>query len=235
MPMNSQENKQKRESHRDLKQANQKPPGQIRKQDHRAKNPARRILLMFFHPATHKSRINIAMFDAVKEEEGITARNMYDLYPDFQIEIEEEQALLRQHDLIIWQHPFYWYNAPSLLKEWMDLVLEHNFAYGMKGHALDGKQVMTALTTGGQKEAYEPDGAGRFSIPELLLPFRLSCQLCRMNYLPPWVVHGTHLLNQNDIKRLAQDYKQALGKLRYADLKVDKPEGHSYMNTLLKS
>ena len=36
---------------------------------------------------------------------------------------------------IVFQHPFYWYSTPAILKEWQDLVLEHGWAYGAGGTA----------------------------------------------------------------------------------------------------
>ena len=61
--------------------------------------------------------------------EGVTVNNLYEKYPDFFIDVPEEQRLLLENDIIIWHHPFYWYSAPAILKEWMDLVLQHGFAY----------------------------------------------------------------------------------------------------------
>jgi glutathione-regulated potassium-efflux system ancillary protein KefG len=146
--------------------------------------------------------------------DGVLLRHMYDLYPDFHIDIATEQELLQKHDLIIWQHPFYWYSSPSLLKEWIDLVLEHGFAYGREGRALEGKRIMSAISTGGSKEAYLPEGRNRYSIRQLLAPFEQTVRLCRMEYLPPFVVHGTHLLEEQGILRAAGEYEQVISVLR---------------------
>ena len=43
------------------------------------------------------------------------------------------QVALVAADTIVFQFPFYWYSVPPLLKEWIDLVLEHGFAYGLEG------------------------------------------------------------------------------------------------------
>ena len=64
---------------------------------------------------------------------GVTFHDLYELYPDFDVQVEQEQELLISHDMIILQHPFYWYSCPPLLKQWIDLVLEHGWAYGKEG------------------------------------------------------------------------------------------------------
>ena len=69
----------------------------------------------------------------------ITFHDLYEKYPDFNIDIENEKKLLADHQIIIWHHPFYWYSAPPLLKQWIDLVLEFGWAYGPGGDALEGK------------------------------------------------------------------------------------------------
>ncbi|MCF8368175.1 MAG: NAD(P)H-dependent oxidoreductase [Bacteroidales bacterium] len=67
-----------------------------------------KILILFAHPVLHKSRINNKMIELVKDIEGITFHNLYDQYPDFNINIQREQQLLLEHDIIVWHHPFYW-------------------------------------------------------------------------------------------------------------------------------
>jgi len=148
--------------------------------------PKNKIVILVFHPLLHKSRVNRALLNAVEGLGGVSCRYMYDLYPDFQIDIKEEQEVLLQNDIIVWQHPLYWYSSPSLLKEWLDLVLEHGFAYGSSGRALAGKRVMSAISSGGRRETYGSPAGVRFSIRQLLAPFEQTVKLCRMEYLPPF-------------------------------------------------
>ena len=118
----------------------------------------KKILILFAHPAFQKSLINKTLIEAIKNLEGVTINNLYEKYPDFFIDVPVEQKLLTEHDIIIWHHPFYWYSAPALIKEWMDLVLQHGFAYGTHGRALEGKWAMSCISTGGRKEVYSADG-----------------------------------------------------------------------------
>lgn len=192
-----------------------------------------RIVILAFHPLIHKSRITRALLKAVEGTEGITIRMMYDLYPDFQVDVKQEQEVLMQHEIIVWQHPLYWYSCPSLLKEWLDLVLEHGVAYGREGRLLEGKRVMSAISTGGRKETYGSEVGVRFTIRQLLAPFEQTVRLCRMQYLPPFVTHGTHLLQAEQISRAAQEYRRALELLRDGALPERELEQKEYMNELI--
>lgn len=193
----------------------------------------KKIAILFFHPLSHKSRINSVLLQSVKDMEGITIKHMYDQYPDFHIDVKAEQRLLLEHDIIVWQHPFYWYSSPSLLKEWIDLVLEHGFAYGSTGRALEGKQIMTAITTGGRKEAYLAEDNKRYSIRQLLAPFEQTVHLCRMEYLPPFVVHGTHLLEKVDVFKAGSEYRTILQALQEGLFNKDEILKREYINELI--
>ncbi|MBD1866537.1 NAD(P)H-dependent oxidoreductase [Cyanobacteria bacterium FACHB-471] len=173
------------------------------------------ILILFAHPALEKSRINRRLIQAVQELDAVTVHDLYEQYPDFHINVKAEQDLLLAHDIIVFHHPFYWYSSPAILKEWQDLVLEHGFAYGKGGTALRGKKFLSAITTGGGEQAYCRQGYNRFSVRELLVPFEQTAHLCGMEYLPPFVVQGTHQLQeQGELGKYTKDYHQVITAFR---------------------
>ncbi len=173
-----------------------------------------RVLVLLAHPALHRSRANAALADAVRSLPGVTFHDLYAAYPHHHVDVAREQGLLRSHDVVVWQHPFYWYSAPSLLKEWQDVVLEHGFAYGDGGTALRGKRVLSALSTGGPAAAYQPGGYNRHTIGHLLAPFDQTAHLCGMTYLEPFVVHGVLQLSEAGLREVAGRYRDRIEALR---------------------
>ena len=193
-----------------------------------------RILILFAHPAYQRSRANRLLLDAARDLEATTVHDLYEEYPDFAIDVPREQTLLREHDLIVFQHPFYWYSCPALLKEWMDLVLEHGFAYGHDGTALSGKQLLSAITTGGSRAAYQPDGHNRFTIRQFLAPIEQTASLCGMHYLPPFVIHSMHQQPTDEAMReYATLYRAALVGLRDRTLSLEGLDRDAYLNDAL--
>ena len=174
----------------------------------------RKILILFAHPAIRKSRVNARMLEAVRGLDGVTVNELYENYPDFDINIEREQELLSNHDVVVMQHQVYWYSTPSILKEWQDLVLEHGWAYGRDGNALKGKTLLNVISTGGSESAYSREGLNRFTMRELLAPIEQTARLCGMSFLPPFVVHGTHAFKDAEVDRHANDYRRLLEGLR---------------------
>jgi len=192
--------------------------------------PPMRILVLFAHPAFEKSRVNRALAEAVRGLPGVTFHDLYEAYPDFDIDVRREQALLLEHDLLVAQHPFYWYSTPALVKQWQDLVLEHGWAYGTGGTRLRGKLWLSAITTGGREAAYQPDGLNHFTIRELLRPVEQTARLCGMMFLPPFVVHGTHRLDAAGVSAAAADYRRAIESLRDDRIDVDAAHLHPRLN-----
>ncbi len=174
----------------------------------------KKILILFAHPAFEKSRVNKILTGAVKDLEGVYFHDLYEAYPDFHIDVKHEQELLDQHDIIIFQHPFFWYSTPAILKEWQDLVLEHGWAYGSQGNALKGKLMMNMVTTGGPEIAYQSEGRNHYTVRQLLAPMEQTANLCKMIYLAPFIVHGTHGLQQEEVIRHKADYRELLIALR---------------------
>ncbi|MEZ5479866.1 MAG: NAD(P)H-dependent oxidoreductase [Thiolinea sp.] len=146
------------------------------------------------------------------------------------INIEHEQLLLNKHDIVLFQHPFYWYSAPAIFKEWQDLVLEYGFAYGSEGRALHGKALANVTSTGGSREAYRHEGRNHFTVRELLAPFEQTANLCGMKYLPPFVVHGAPGLSQAQIDAHAEQYRHVLQRLRQEIPTPDSLGPRQYLN-----
>jgi glutathione-regulated potassium-efflux system ancillary protein KefG len=175
----------------------------------------RRILILFAHPVLERSRVNRRLLAAVRDVPGVTVHDLYDAYPTLYIDTKREQRLLVEHDVIVFQHPFYWYSTPAILNEWQDLVLEHGWAYGHGGTQLRGKITLNAITTGGPESAYRRGGYNRFTIRELLAPWDQTAHLCGMRFLAPFAVHAAlRIAGDDDVAQPRAAYRQLLEALR---------------------
>ena len=100
------------------------------------------------------------------------------------------------------------------LKEWQDLVLEHGWAYGKEGRALEGKVVLNAVTTGANRETYTPEGQNEHEIRDLLLPFEKTFCHCRMRYLAPFALYGVgRAIEEGRLEAHVYDYRRFLEAL----------------------
>jgi glutathione-regulated potassium-efflux system ancillary protein KefG len=189
-----------------------------------------RILIVFAHPSLRRSRTGLPLAAAVSDLEGCSLHDLYEAYPDGDIDVEHEKERLLAHDVIVLQHPFYWYSVPPLLKEWIDLVLEFGWAYGPDGDRLRGKGWMSAITTGGGLEAYARRGQNRYTVRELLAPIEQTGRLCGMEWLGPFVVHATHRLSDTEIRQHAVDYRRLLEAIRDGRFDRKKADKLTHLN-----
>jgi glutathione-regulated potassium-efflux system ancillary protein KefG len=177
------------------------------------------VLVVFAHPRLEASVVQRRLLDGIRGLDRITIHDLYYSYPDFHIDIEAEKARILQHDYIILQHPFYWYSVPAIIKEWLDLVLEFNWAYGPGGDALQGKFLMSVLSTGGDEHAYRAGGRNRFPIESFLAPLNQTAHLCGMGWLKPFIVYSGRRLSPSELMEKANAYRRMLTGL--ADGSID--------------
>jgi len=194
-----------------------------------------KILILLAHPMLEKSRANQALLHHIPASDQITLHDLYERYPDFNVDIGREKELLEAHDILIWQHPLYWYSAPALLKQWIDLALEYGWAYGPGGTALAGKKVMNAFTSGGARHVYCSEGYNRYTIREFLRPFEQTACLCHMEYLPPFAVQGTHRLSDQGLEEFGMRYREVLERLLINDYDPGELHAHEFLNDWLAS
>ncbi len=121
-----------------------------------------KFLVIYARPEAPRSRAHRAVREGARSllaEPGrhVTRHDLYQTYADFHVDVRREQSLVLAHDVIVFQHPFYRYSVPALLKQWID-VLE---AAGIREAAL----IILAMD--------DPDG---------VLAYSLTCCLSSRTY-----------------------------------------------------
>ncbi|MFN8761006.1 MAG: NAD(P)H-dependent oxidoreductase [Burkholderiales bacterium] len=165
-----------------------------------------KILVNVFHPQLATSRVNRRWVEALESHGGIHVNKLYEHYPDWNIDVAFEQSLLLAHDRIVFQHPFWWYSTPPLMKKWLDDVLTYGWAYGPGGVALQGKDWVSAISSGGPADSYQSGGYNNYSMSELLKPLQQTANLIGMKFLPPFILHGTVQISPEAIDVSASTY-----------------------------
>ncbi len=173
-----------------------------------------KLIIYYAHPGVQYSRVNTALNLAASAIHDITFVDLYAEYPRFNINVDREQHRLLQHDVIIFQHPLFWYSTPALIKEWTDLVLQYGFAYGEGGDRLSGKIMMNVISAGGPEEAYSPGGYQGYPLRTFLTPLERTAHLCQMKYSAPFVLYSALKAEKGEISNHSKSYAQLLGSIR---------------------
>jgi putative NADPH-quinone reductase len=196
----------------------------------------KQVLVLFAHPRPDRSEVNVVLADAARAVDGVTVVDLYAEYPTFEIDVEREQRRLLAHDVIVFQHPVYWYSCPALLKEWQDLVLEYGFAYGTGGSALEAKVLFNAVTAGARRDVYSRDGGYSHELKDFFVPFEHTARLCRMRYLPPFALFAAgHAAEEDRLDGHVRDYTNLLEALVEGRVDLDRAEEQTTLSDRLDS
>lgn len=167
------------------------------------------IEIVFAHPYPSRSRACAALLSAVEDKAGLEVRSLYQMYPDFDIDVEGEQAALARAQLVVWMHPTYWYTTPGLMKHWFDQVLVKGWAYD-GGDALRGKDCLWVTTTGGSPADYAAQGSHGHAFAAFVPVVEQTARFCGMNWLEPFVLQDAHRLPAEALRDAGQRLRARL-------------------------
>ncbi|MCT9091790.1 NAD(P)H-dependent oxidoreductase [Streptomyces sp. ASQP_92] len=167
-----------------------------------------RTLVIVAHPNLAESRANANRLAEIKDLDNVTVHDLYETYPDSNIDVAREHQLLREHDIIVLQFPVYWYNVTSMMKAWFDAVLVHGFAFTFDGSAseLSGKKTWLAVTVGSTPETYAADGLARRPLDDYLAPVTQTLEFCQLDYQGFHAIYG--MIFETSDETLALDAKE---------------------------
>jgi putative NADPH-quinone reductase len=171
-----------------------------------------KTLVNVFHPELEsRSFINKRWVDELKKYPGkFEVRNLYELYPDGNINVTTEQKLVEEHGRIIFQFPVYWLSGPPLFKKWMDDVLAYGWAYGTSSsYKLAGKKIALALTTAADEKSYSAEGEFKYTLKEFTRPIEITFDWIKADYKPFFAFYGVpHTPDETTIHTVEQSAKE---------------------------
>lgn len=166
-----------------------------------------KTLVIVSHPEMANSLVqNFLKASATPFQDEVT---WHDLATIQQLDIAAEQALLRNHERIIFQFPLYWYAAPASLKTWLDTVLTGEFAFSGR-MPLQGKSLGVVVSTGIAGKHFQAGGSEQATLSEILRPYELVARKLGMTYLPPLAIHQFSYLTETARQLLLVDYQRYL-------------------------
>ena len=178
-----------------------------------------KTLIISGHPDLKNSVANAAILDEFnKHLPDAEIRKLDELYPDGNIDVEAEQAALKEADLIVWQFPFWWYTLPWLMKKWLDLVFVHGFAHGSTA-VLGGKKLLISLTTGAPSFCYTGKADALGDIDKMMEMYRSLALVCKLDYQGAMFLHEVSYAGREDTALIA---KQEEMSREYAKTVIEK-------------
>lgn len=142
-----------------------------------------RIVVIDGHPDYARSIANKAVLEEFQKlVPEVEIAHLSRLYPDCRIDAKKEQERLGAAEMIIFQYPFWWYSAPSMLHCYLEQVFLAGWAYATANKALAGKNLALSFTTGGTESDYQRREGVMHTIEQFLPAMLATAHFTGMTY-----------------------------------------------------
>ena len=166
-----------------------------------------RTLIIVAHPDVKGSMSQQFFLSGLEQEQTVTLHQLYDSYPDSKVDKVKEVDLLLSHDRIIFQFPLYWYSAPSLLKEWQDVVLSEIASNDSYMTQIAGKEFGIVVSIGAKETSYQAGGSIGLSLSELMKPYQAMATYFGLHFMPIFSNYQFMYQTEEAKKQLLVDYQ----------------------------
>ena len=82
---------------------------------------SKQVVVLLTHPNIKESRANKALMDAISDMGEVAIYNLYEMHVEDAFNAEIWSTIISHASALVFQFPFYWMSAPSLLKKWLDI------------------------------------------------------------------------------------------------------------------
>ncbi|MRI82162.1 hypothetical protein GIY11_09100 [Aerococcaceae bacterium DSM 109653] len=157
-----------------------------------------RTIVYIAHPDVTKSSSHQFLLSSGQANSEVV---YVDLNQDYQannrrFDSQAERERLMKFDRIIFQFQLYWYQAPAIMKIWLDAILDTEDYHATFQQSLHGKQLGLVVLAGVKAEHYQAGGREGRTLSELLSPYELLARHFGMHYLMPFTVHQFHYMDE---------------------------------------
>lgn len=94
-----------------------------------------------------------------------------------------------QYDRIIFQFPIYWYQAPAILKLWIDQVFQDWKVEPVWTERMSQIELGVVVTADVDSSRFQAGGDVGRTLSELLSPYEALARYYKMSYLQPFLIH----------------------------------------------
>lgn len=144
---------------------------------------------------------------------------------------KKEIERLVEYDRVIFQFNLIWYQAPYILKQWIDQVFNDNLNEIKIHSMLRNKELGIVLSMGVKSESYQLGGQENVTVSELMAPFAAFARYFGMTFLPIFDIYQFAYKSEDEKIQLMIDYAYYLLKGQKANFQSKQ----AYILELLES
>lgn len=156
-----------------------------------------RTIVYIAHPNSAKSGSQQFMLST---GQALSEATFVDLHAEFEAQggfnPQAEHARLAQYRRIIVQFPLYWYQAPAILKVWLDTVFDMSASMKHLQRHLAQCEFGVVPIVGVAESEYQAGGREQRTMSELLSPYETFARYFGMRYLAPFAIHQFQYMSE---------------------------------------
>lgn len=174
-------------------------------------------LVVFADAALHRSRLGRRVGEAARKLPDVAVRDLYELYPDFFVDVRAERTLVLEAPLLVCIFHLGWFGMPSLLKEWFDTVFKADWARPEGAGCLAGKRCWAIVDCNDGPEDFGPHSRHGRPLTDFLLPLEMTARACGMTWLEPHIHYAANRADAAAIEAHTHKLYKMLSHLIAAD------------------
>lgn len=166
-----------------------------------------KTIVYMAHPDSNNSssqQFLLSSGTSITDVTYVDLQNEFDQAKAF--DVQKEQHRLLDYDRIIFQFPLYWYQAPAILKLWLDTVFEDRVTNPVFAMQLQDKELGIVAVVGVKAGEFQAGGREKRTLSELLSPYEVLANYYGMKYLPIFAVHQFAYLSEEEKMVLMYQY-----------------------------
>lgn len=167
-----------------------------------------RTLVLVAHPDLVTSTSQQFLMQAgIALQDNVTYVDLQaELLQKGRFDIVEEWERLRQYERYIFQFQLYWYQAPAVLKIWLDTVFDGSAKMYQWAQHLQQKELGIVVVAGVKASEYQSAGRERVTMDALLSPYVAFAHHFHMILNKPLLIHQFRYLTEQAKQELMYRY-----------------------------
>lgn len=137
---------------------------------------------------------------------------------DFDSDQEIDRIL--SYDQLFLQFPIYWYQAPFILKLWLDQVFSQDKLNRRLHQRLQGHPLGIITVAGSQSDDYQFYGRQKITLSSMLAPYYAWANYFDLKTFSPFSIFQYHYLTESERLELMIDYSLYLNEGKVHDFKA---------------
>ncbi|MBG9984495.1 NAD(P)H-dependent oxidoreductase [Aerococcaceae bacterium DSM 111022] len=157
-----------------------------------------KTLIIVAHPELGESSSQQFLIESGEFWTEADYLDLNSLYETEEFDLVRERERILSYDRLFFQFPLYWYQAPAILKRWLDdmFTMDANGQAFLK--AIRFKELGLIVSVGIKEDHFQVGAREGRTISEMLVPYEMLANAMDWKYLPVFNIHQFEFMTEEE-------------------------------------